>query len=694
MRLVLSSLCVGLGLSAGLLGSHFQRSPGSNIAGSGVQPGSSTGSVVYAGKFDTVDGCEMKCDADALCQSYTWHDSHPYGSQTYANMCYLRHDAVWHVVVYPLPGHFSGRKCAVLGAHYEASWCSVTQHPTPQWFNRAKFGIYAHWGPYSVPAFGTEWYSRNMYMNGSATNNHHAAKWGPGFGYKDFVPLFTAPKFNATQWAALYRRAGARYAGPVAEHADGFAMYDSKLSNWTSAKMGPRRDVTGEMEAAVRGEGLKFVTTLHHQWLWGWYPTWQPQTDCGEPQYELTESQGGLYGPKTAGAQSFSPPFNTTQRFQQYWRDKALEVATLYQPDLIYFDSRLAALIDDANRLDFLAGYYNKADDWQRRGESTGVVVTYKDLDLEVGAGTLDYERGGVAEINQSPWQTDDSMDRGSWSWVEPPHLKNATELLGELVDIVSKNGCFLLDIPPHADGSIDAAVQATLTQMGDWLAVNGEAIYSTRPWTWFSEGPTRVTPGAFHEWPIFTAKDFRFTQAGSALYAVAMAWQPGGQYVIATLNASAPAARRVTDVALLQQGGGAAVKWSLEADGLHIGPVARPSSLQYGPLAFRLHLDGSKMGVLLWEVHRGFDASPGGVTELHWRSGGDHSARVVIEVRSARGAARGMEAWTRVAAAPNSGRYAWHTPPGGLNRTQLLVRIRADDDERVHDIMELGPML
>ena len=698
-KVVVLSLLAAAGASA----PWYQRYSGNNIAGC-CPPGANSSAssagkplVVFAGTFTTQGGCEAACSADALCQSYTWQDSHPYGDQTYAEMCYLRYDSYWDIVTYPgHDGHFSGRKCAPLGAapaYYNASWCSVTQPPTPQWFSRAKFGIYAHWGPYSVPAFSTEWYSRNMYVNSSTVNKHHIQTWGEGFGYKDFVPLFTADKFNASAWAELYRRAGARYAGPVAEHADGFAMYDSALSNFTAVKMGPRRDVTGELTAAMRSEGLKVVTTLHHQWLWGWYPTWDEHTDCGDPSFELTAQQGGLYGPKTPGASAFSPPFNTSVRFQQYWRDKAEEVARLYQPDLIYFDSRLKALLADEYRLDFLAYYYNEAEQWQQQGRSTGVVVTYKDTDLEVGAGTLDYERGGVGDILDKPWQTDDSMDRGSWSWVDPPNLKNATELLGELVDIVSKNGNFLLDIPPHADGSIDPIVQSTLLQMGQWLAVNGQAIFSTSPWKWYGEGPTKIVPGSFHEWPIFTEHDFRFTRAGAALFAVAMAWPADDTFVITTLNSTAPDAKRITDVALLGAGSAAPpLKWHVNISGLHIGPVPRPAALRYAPSTFRLHLDGSAIAVLLWHVHGGYRTG-GAATELRWSSGGEPGAAVVIEYQIVLGrGGSGSGAWSEIATVPNSGQHAWHVP-GSLAGRRLHVRVRAKDDPAVQDVMELAPM-
>ena len=333
-----------------------------------------------------------------------------------------------------------------------------------------------------------------MYVNGSRENKHSISTFGPHFGYKDLIPLFTAPKFNATEWASIYHRAGARYAGPVAEHADGFAMFKSDLSHYNAFEMGPKRDVVGELAAAIRGNGLRLVTTLHHQWLQAWYPTWDNLTDAGNDEYELTATQGGLYGAKVASAKCFSGSLSTlappqhppgcevTPRFNDYFVGKVREVVDQYQPDVLYFDAKLD-WIDEPHRLEFLAHYYNSDLEWQKQGTSAGVITTYKIKDLVVGAGALDFERGGSSTILPLKWQTDDAMDRGSWSWVDPPNLKNESELIDELVDIVSKNGNLLLDIPPHADGSIDPRVQRTLFAIGDWLDVNGQAIFATKPW-------------------------------------------------------------------------------------------------------------------------------------------------------------------------------------------------------------------
>ena len=162
---------------------------------------------------------------------------------------------------------------------FEPTWESLQKYECPEWFQDAKFGIYAHWGPYAVPAYGSEWYSHYMYFN---HRKRQEKVYGPlkTFGYKDFVPDFKGEKFNADEWAELYRKAGAKFAGPVAEHADGFSMWDSKLTEWDSVEKGPERDIVAELEKAIRKRDMKFVATFHHQWLWGWYPTYDETTDA------------------------------------------------------------------------------------------------------------------------------------------------------------------------------------------------------------------------------------------------------------------------------------------------------------------------------------------------------------------------------------------------------------------------------
>jgi alpha-L-fucosidase len=412
-------------------------------------------------------------------------------------------------------------------------WESLQKHKTPEWFLNAKFGIYFHWGVYSVPAYGTEWYPHWMYIDslgwGLPYYKHHKTTYGDVsvFGYKDFIPQFTAEKFDPDAWATLFARAGARFAGPCAEHADGFAMWDSKLTKWNAANMGPRRDIVGEMAKAIRKQNLKFITTFHHQWLWGWYPTWDKKTDASNPAYNGVD---GIYGPVVSSAAAFANP-RPSLEFSRYWMAKVREVIDLYQPDLLWFDSRTQT-IDEQCRKDFLSYYYNQASTWDRE-----VVITYKDKDFPVGSGVVDLERGRKASITPYPWLNDDSMDWKSWGYIADADYKSAERLVHELVDIVSKNGCLLLSIGPRADGTIPEAIQERLLAMGEWLKLNGEAIYDTRPFEVFGEGPTVVKEGHFSESKTveFKAEDIRFTVKGDKLYAIFMGW-PGKEITVKSL--------------------------------------------------------------------------------------------------------------------------------------------------------------
>jgi len=448
---------------------------------------------------------------------------------------------------------------------YKPEWDSLTQHSDPQWFADAKFGIYFHWGLYSVPASKTEWYSHYMYVPGHACNKYHLETFGSldRFGYKDFIPMFKAEKFDPDAWAALFKKAGARFAGPVAEHADGFAMWDSDLTEWNAAKMGPKRDIVGEMRKAIRKQDMKFITTLHHQWLYAWYPTMDPNTDASNPTYR------DLYGPPAprsafCGSDRSPDPMPDTA-FSRRWLSRAREVVDKYQPDLVWFDNKLH-ILEQQSILEFLSHYYNSAQSWNRE-----VIATYKHNDFRAGAGILDLERSRMSEAKDFPWLTDDSIDWGSWCDVQDPDYKSTDRLVDTLVDIVSKNGCLLLNITPKANGEIPQPVQDRLLEMGEWLELNGEAIYETRPWKIFGEGPTKVVEGHLSERKNkdATTEDIRFTTRGKTLYAIVLDWPADGICHIKSLGTQARLLDGMTSVRLLGHQG--KIGWSRNAEALTV---------------------------------------------------------------------------------------------------------------------------
>ena len=413
--------------------------------------------------------------------------------------------------------------------HYEAEWASLKQHETPKWLQDGKFGIYTHWGPYAVHAYGsnTTWYSFSLYIDPEGEARQHFektfGKLTPDFGYKDLIPKFTAEKFDADEWAELFQKAGARFAGPVAEHHDGFAMWDTKFSEWNAARMGPKRDVVGELEKAVKKRGMKYVTAFHHAANWFFFPVHNKAYDTGDPK------NSGLYG------QYHLPGEKRNQAFIDEWYGKIIEVIDTYSPDFIWFDFALDEMPEGYIK-DFLAYYYNHA-----AKKNKDVVVTYKGHDLIPGTAVRDLELGQEPNLTYNDWITDSSVDdRGAWGYAEDLIFKSPNRLIDNLVDRVSKNGYLLLNVGPKPDGTIPEGAKEVLLEMGAWLDVNGEAIYGTTPWFVAHEGPTNLGEASaigFNESNVeYTSKDVRFTVKDDALYATFLAW-PGERAVINTLR-------------------------------------------------------------------------------------------------------------------------------------------------------------
>jgi len=455
---------------------------------------------------------------------------------------------------------------------FRASWESLEAYKVPEWYMDAKFGIFIHWGVYSVPAFDNEWYPRNMYLTDNPVFKHHVATYGPQsqFGYKDFIPKFTAEKFDANRWAELFRKAGAKYVVPVAEHHDGFPMYDCSLTEWSAAKMGPQRDVVGELAAAVRKQGLHFGASTHraeHWWFFSGGMTFD--SDVKDPRY------GGLYGPakprRLPGENQDAQP---DKAYLDDWLARTSEIVEKYQPEVLWFDWWIEQPVFQPYLERFAAYYYNRGAQWKR-----GVAINYKLKTFPERAAVLDIERGQLDAMRPLFWQTDTSVSEESWGYIKNDKFRTPDSLVDELVDIVSKNGCLLLNVGPKPDGTIPEEAQKILLEIGQWLAVNGEAIYSTRPWKVYGEGPTQVVGGSFKDTAgkSFTAEDIRFTAKGDTLYAIALAWPESGRLTIKSLATTSPLTQReIKTVQLL--GSKSPLKWTRNADGLTIElPAQKP---------------------------------------------------------------------------------------------------------------------
>lgn len=439
---------------------------------------------------------------------------------------------------------------------YQATWESLKKYNTPDWFRDAKFGIFIHWGVYSVPAFGSEWYPREMYQKDSKEFKHHVETYGPQnkFGYKDFIPMFKAEKFNPVQWVELFKKAGAKYVVPVAEHHDGFAMYKTALSKWNAFEMGPKRDVIGELAAEIRKQGLIFGLSSHRIEHWFFMNGGRRfESDVLDKKFE------DFYGP--AREESETP----SAEYMNDWLLRNTELVNNYQPQLFWFDWWIEQPAMDPYRKSFASSYYNKGLEWNK-----GVVINYKNVSYPDGTAVLDLERGKLAGIRQLPWQTDDAIGNHSWGFAAGNTFKNAQYVITNLIDIVSKNGNLLLNIGPRSDGTITDEETQTLLGTGKWLDVNGEAIYGTRPWKIFGEGPTESASGSFTDQKKpFTAQDIRFTTKGDILYAISLGL-PAANTIVKTLGLKAG---NGTIAVVELVGSNEKISWSQQADGLTIKP-------------------------------------------------------------------------------------------------------------------------
>ena len=456
---------------------------------------------------------------------------------------------------------------------FRPDWATLVKYQQPQWYKDAKFGIFIHWGVYSVPGAENEWYPRNMYHPGDGAYKNfqeHFASKDPAQkdakGYKDLIPLFRAEHFDAAAWASVFKQSGAHYVVPVAEHHDGFSMYDSGLSDWTVVKMGPKRDTLGELAKAVRGEGLHFGLSSHrveHNFFMDGGRA--IRSDVNDPKY------AGLYGPAHQwiaapdGQGLYNDWTYVSDAWTRDWLARDAELVEKYKPEIVYFDWWIGQPRVRSALTEFAAFYYNFAVAHGYTG-----VLNFKDYAVNWQGGVRDFERGQLDHIEAEHWQTDTSISDASWGYIEHDTFKTPEFLVHQLVDIVSKNGNLLLNFGPKPDGTIPDEVKTTLLEMGAWLKVNGEAIYETTPWKTFGEGPTQVKSGAFHDTDTkaYTPDDFRFTAKGSTVYAIGMACPKDGKATIHSLGWSHEgAALPIGSAELLGSAG--KVTWTQGADAL-----------------------------------------------------------------------------------------------------------------------------
>ncbi len=516
---------------------------------------------------------------------------------------------------------------------FEPSWESLAKsYHCPDWFRDAKFGMWAHWSAQCVPEQG-DWYARQMYIQGNNQYNYHVRAYGhpSKFGFMELDNLWKADKWQPEDLMRLYVRAGAKYFVSLANHHDNFDAYNSKYHAWNSVNVGPKKDIVGTWAKVARANGLRFGVSNHSAHSWHWFQTAYgydgegPQAGVRYDAFTLKKEDGKgkwwegldpqeLYtGPNKVmpdgitSAQAVArwheqndrpwtegPPANNPE-FTRKWFLRCQDLVDQYQPDLLYFDNIGNLPLGQAG-LDIAAHFYNANMKWHNG--SLEAVLNVKGISGERRAAIVeDYERGASNNIEPAPWQTDTCI--GDWHYNRPlfdqHRYKSVAQVVKSLINIVSKNGNLLLSIPVRGDGSIDPDEVAFLEGMAKWIAINGEGIYSSRPWRIFGEGPAGSGRGGmFSEGRSnYTAADVRFTAKGNTLYAYLLGWPEQGPALIKALALNSPhfEGQKIAQVALLGHEG--KLDWKQDENGLTVSMPPQPPCEH----AFALKVSGLKLG-------------------------------------------------------------------------------------------------
>ena len=508
---------------------------------------------------------------------------------------------------------------------FKADWNSLTNYATPEWFRDAKFGVWAHWGPQCEPEHG-DWYARKMYIQGDADYQSHLAEYGhPATnGFKDVIHEWKAENFNPDKLLKFYKENGAKYFMALANHHDNFDNFDSKYQPWNSVAVGPHKDLIGGWAAAARKNGLRFGVSVHASHAWSWYEVAQGADTngvfAGIPyDGKLTKADGtGLWwdglDPQDLYAQNHQPgkklmwtwdPAKGSSvpdaAYMEKFFKRTQQLIDDYHPDQIYFDDSVLPFhgVTDEVGLNLAAHFYNSHLDKNGRTEA---VMNNKMLnEMQREAMTYDIERGKAENILPLPWQTDTCI--GSWHYdqsiFQHHSYKSAASVVRMLADIVSKNGNLMLSVPLQRDGQPDADEIKIVNEIGAWMRVSGEAIYATRPWKIFGEGPSIVVAEKGHfggqtdvQKKPFTSEDIRFTQSkdGKILYAIVLEIPQDGNVTIKSLASNSQNwPDKIGSVKLVGDDGwfGAKLKFTRDENGLH---VSLPKNFA-GKIAFALKI-------------------------------------------------------------------------------------------------------
>ena len=505
----------------------------------------------------------------------------------------------------------AGATALMTGAAPVRSAGILQPRSVPDWFRDAKFGIWAHWGPQCVPERG-DWYGRLMYVQGHPHYQHHVRTYGhpSRTGFLDIIGRWKAEEWQPEYLLRRYQRAGARYFVAMANHHDNLDLFDSTHHNWNSVRVGPRRDIVGTWAKLVRQTGLKFGVSNHSSHAWHWWQTAYgydaegPMAGRRYDAYWLRKEHGrgawweGLDPQELYTGPSFVPPdeIGTISAmnawhdardgqwleeapqhpaFVRKWLLRQNELVEKYRPDLLYFDD--SGIPFGNVGAEAVEHFYRHA--------PHGVLTAKRLNALQRASVVEDVERGFLADIQERPWQTDTCI--GQWHYDRPLYerggYKTAKQVVQRLADVVSKNGCLLLNVPIRGNGSIDDKEEEILDDLAAWFRINSEAIYATRPWRRFGEGPTQPPLGhmAESEAQPFVPADVRFTSKGGTIYAILLEWPPD-EVVIHSLGKNPSNGARIERVTLLGGGplefrtDGAALRLALPAAGRRFVPVLR----------------------------------------------------------------------------------------------------------------------
>jgi alpha-L-fucosidase len=466
-----------------------------------------------------------------------------------------------HAKVKPAPGQV------------KPTWQSIkANYKVPEWFKGAKFGLFMHWGLYSVPAYHNEWYEKHMYAGFSAWHTEH---FGPHdkFGYKDFIPMFTQDKFDPDAWAELFKKSGAKFVVPTAQHHDNFAMWDSKVTPYNAKQMGPRRDLIGDLCAAVRKQGLKFGVSNHG------IENFQFINPTPALLTKLKDQKADLFDPKWADFYNVADRSDAAcQKFLVNWYERNVELIDKYQPDMLWFDNGVDQRYLDPLKLNVASYYYNRAKQWGKEVSISTKKAAFapSGTNIQTIGSILDFEGKIPPGIRKGEWQVDSKIGT-SWGYTSDMRIASAAAIVGRLLDVVSKNGTLLLNLSPKADGTFTKEQQETLLGVGKWLGINGEAIYDTHSWVTFAENGEG------------TSKIY-FTVKGNDLYAIISGKWPGNHVTITSLAQAKLTEERVTTVSML--GSKDNLSFTQDNNGLKVNLPANPP----GDIAYTLKIGGLKM--------------------------------------------------------------------------------------------------